>query len=224
MFHTGLVEIAIQEIIHRKKFLLYNVSKRGGKMTATKKLIGIITILACVLFLTAVACSRKAKEEPTQPAQEIPTKQQIPEETAEKAPIEVRESWQEPQVKEESVELSLVDELNARKVLKTVYFDFDKYDLREDTIATLRENAEWLKANPSYSIMLEGHCDERGTIEYNLELGAKRATAAMNYIVSLGLKAERFKTVSYGEEKPADPGHDEAAWAMNRRVEFVIEK
>ncbi len=108
--------------------------------------------------------------------------------------------------------------------LSPIYFDFDKYDLRDDTIATLKENGEWLRKNSQYAILLEGHCDERGTIEYNLELGAKRAGAVKSYLIGLGLPEERFKTISYGEERPADSGHGEEAWARNRRAEFLIEK
>ncbi len=183
----------------------------------------LICAFACMIFFTS--CSRTAKHEPAQPATELPSRAPAQaEEKIERTPIEVKESWQESQMKEEVPEATSIDELNLRKVLKTVYFDFDKYDLREDTVATLKENAQWLRENPSFDILLEGHCDERGTIEYNLELGAKRAAAVKNYLATIGLEVSRFKTMSYGEEKPVDLGHDEDAWAKNRRVEFIIEK
>lgn len=89
---------------------------------------------------------------------------------------------------------------------------------------SLNKIAERLKKNESYTIKIEGNCDERGTTEYNLALGNRRANAAMNYLVNLGIKKERIKTVSYGKEKPLDPGHDEAAWAKNRRDHFVVIK
>ncbi|MEW5807707.1 MAG: peptidoglycan-associated lipoprotein Pal [Acidobacteriota bacterium] len=185
-------------------------------------LVLILFIIASAMLL--VSCPRKAKKEPAQPATEIPPftpAQEKIEKTP--APVEVKESWLEPATKEEDLpEVAFIDELNMKKLLKTVYFDFDKYDLREDTIATLKENTKWLRENPQYQITLEGHCDERGTIEYNLELGAKRAGAVKNYLISLGLSEERFKSISYGEERPADPDHNEEAWAKNRRVEFII--
>ena len=115
-------------------------------------------------------------------------------------------------------------ELNQRAVLKPVYFDFDKHDLRDDARATLAANAEWLKGNASWRILVEGHCDERGTNEYNLALGDRRANAAKNYLISAGVNAGRIRTISYGEERPGDPGHDEMAWTKNRRADFMIEE
>ena len=115
-----------------------------------------------------------------------------------------------------------VEELNRRKVLETVYFDYDKSDLLDGTRETLQSNAEWLKANPARTVRIEGHCDERGTIEYNLALGQRRAASVKTYLVGLGIDPARLETVSFGKERPADPGHDEAAHSKNRRAEFVI--
>lgn len=106
--------------------------------------------------------------------------------------------------------------------LENVYFDFDKSDLRPDARATLEKNAEWIKNNPGVKIQIEGHCDERGTEEYNLALGERRANAVKNYLVSLGVDPDRLYTISYGEELPADPGHNEEAWAKNRRAHFLV--
>ncbi|RMG19461.1 MAG: peptidoglycan-associated lipoprotein Pal [Deltaproteobacteria bacterium] len=105
--------------------------------------------------------------------------------------------------------------------VETVYFDFDSSDLTPEARSILQSNAECLNAL-GQNVVLEGHCDERGTEEYNLQLGERRANAVKKYLVSLGVDPSRIKTVSYGEERPADPGHDEAAWARNRRVEFVL--
>lgn len=107
--------------------------------------------------------------------------------------------------------------------LRTVYFDFDMSDLRPDTLASLAENARKLQSRTDLRVLLEGHCDERGTIEYNLALGDRRATSVEDYLVMSGISPSRIDTVSYGEERPAAPGHDEASWAMNRRVEFVVQ-
>ncbi|RME26383.1 MAG: peptidoglycan-associated lipoprotein Pal, partial [Candidatus Zixiibacteriota bacterium] len=106
--------------------------------------------------------------------------------------------------------------------LKTCYFDFDKYNLRPDAREALDFNAKLLKEFPDVMIQIEGHCDERGTVEYNLALGEKRARAAMEYLISQGIDAKRISIISYGKERPVDPGHNEAAWAKNRRCEFRI--
>jgi peptidoglycan-associated lipoprotein len=106
---------------------------------------------------------------------------------------------------------------------ENIYFEFDKSRLLPESKAVLRVKAEWLKANPEAQAIIEGHCDERGTNEYNLALGDRRAQSAKTYLVDLGIAAERLTCISYGEERPLDPGHDEAAWAKNRRDQFVIE-
>jgi peptidoglycan-associated lipoprotein len=117
------------------------------------------------------------------------------------------------------------EEENARRgvsPLRTVYFDFDRSDIRPETRSILQKNAEWLRRHPRVKVTVEGHCDERGTEEYNMALGQRRAEAAKSYLVSLGISSNRLSTISYGEERPADPGHDETAWAKNRRAEFTI--
>jgi peptidoglycan-associated lipoprotein len=106
--------------------------------------------------------------------------------------------------------------------LAPIFFDFDKYDLRSGDREILKRNADQLLENPDATIRIEGHCDERGTVEYNLALGEKRARAAMQFLVDMGVNPNRLSIVSYGEEKPLDPGHDERAWTKNRRVEFVL--
>ncbi len=106
--------------------------------------------------------------------------------------------------------------------LAPIFFDFDKYDLRPDDAVILQRNADQLLGNPDAIIRIEGHCDERGTVEYNLALGEKRARTAMQFLVDMEVDPSRLSIVSYGEEKPLDPGHDERAWAKNRRVEFVL--
>ena len=110
----------------------------------------------------------------------------------------------------------------ARVELGTAYFDYDSYTLRPDTRAVLAENARQLQANPALRVRLEGHCVERGTTEYNLALGDRRAASARDYLVSLGVAPTRLDTVSYGEERPVAFGHDEDSWARNRRVEFPV--
>jgi peptidoglycan-associated lipoprotein len=103
-----------------------------------------------------------------------------------------------------------------------IHFDFDKYNLRPDAIEGLNQNAKVLMENPDTKIRIEGHCDERGTVEYNLALGEKRAGAARDYLVKLGVSASRIETISYGKERPLDFGSSEVTWAKNRRDEFKV--
>lgn len=113
-------------------------------------------------------------------------------------------------------------EVFESKLLKDIHFDFDKYDIRPVDTEILKENATLLKKYPKVKIQIEGHCDERGTNEYNLALGERRANSTKKYLLSLGISADRISTISYGEEKPLDPGHNEEAWAKNRRAHFII--
>lgn len=106
--------------------------------------------------------------------------------------------------------------------LKDIYFEFDRYDLKPDARAALKANADWLKANLSARVEIEGHCDERGTNEYNLALGAKRAQAAKDYLVTLGIAKDRLSTKSYGEELPVCKEQNEECWQKNRHDRFVV--
>ena len=108
--------------------------------------------------------------------------------------------------------------------LQKVYFNFDSADLSEESRSTLTKNADYLSKQSGVKARIEGNCDERGSDDYNMALGERRAKAAKDYLVNLGIASDRLSTISYGEEKPADPGHDEEAWAKNRRAEFVIIK
>lgn len=113
-------------------------------------------------------------------------------------------------------------ELNRAGYLKDAFFDTSKADLRDDTRELLAANAAWLKQHPTVKVQVEGHCDERNTEEFNLALGWRRAFAVKDYLGSLGVDAGRVGVISYGEEKPFAPGHDESAWSQNRRVHFAI--
>lgn len=112
------------------------------------------------------------------------------------------------------------DEPATRSTLADAFFDFDEASLRADAKTALENNAKWMEKN-SGNVIVEGHCDERGSVEYNLALGEKRAKAAKEYLVSYGIAANRLTTISYGKERPFDPGHDENAWSQNRRAHFV---
>ncbi len=124
----------------------------------------------------------------------------------------------EPEIPREEVERELV----TQEDLKPIYFDFDKHDLRPEDREILNHNAKVLKKDPDVKIRIEGNCDERGSVEYNLALGERRARAAMEYLTNLGIAPGRISIISYGKEKPKYPGHNEEAWAKNRRDDFVI--
>jgi peptidoglycan-associated lipoprotein len=132
--------------------------------------------------------------------------------------------------KEAAASRSSLDDLQSGKApvtpasspLKDVLFGFDRYDLSAEARAVLRANAEWLKNNPAVRVEIEGHCDERGTSEYNLALGAKRAQAAREYLATLGVAANRLSTTSFGEEIPLCKEVNEGCWKQNRRARFVI--
>jgi len=127
-----------------------------------------------------------------------------------------------PAVRDDALATSSLDDLNRNSPLRPVFFASDSSDIDPQGKAALDENALVLKQHPTWGITIEGHCDERGTPEYNLALGDRRAAAAVAYLRSLGIAADRLKTVSYGKEFPFDAGHDEAAWSKNRRAHFVI--
>ena len=125
-------------------------------------------------------------------------------------------------VPEDSIAAGSIDDINRNSPLKPVFYELDAAEVDADGQRVLQANAEVLRRYPSWQISVEGHCDERGTAEYNLALGERRAVAARNYLVSLGIPADRVKTVSYGKEFPFDPGHNEEAWSKNRRAHFVV--
>jgi peptidoglycan-associated lipoprotein len=181
-----------------------------------KKIYGMLLMLFC-LTIVAGGCTKKqiVKEDESleqNPAPSSQTSPSIP------APTSVA---QEPVVKDDSLSSE-----NATVVepFETIYFDLDSYVLRQDARDALKKNAEWMMKKATGTVRLEGNCDERGSDEYNLALGEKRAKAAKSYLVALGVPADQLITISYGKEKPVDPGHNEAAWAKNRRVDFVIVK
>jgi peptidoglycan-associated lipoprotein len=113
-------------------------------------------------------------------------------------------------------------EFTAIPELKPIYFDFDKYDIRPADAKVLDANATWLKTNSAQLALIEGHCDERGTNEYNLALGERRAKSTMNYLVSQGVQASRITIISYGEERPVCAAHNEECWSKNRRSQFLV--
>jgi peptidoglycan-associated lipoprotein len=128
----------------------------------------------------------------------------------------------EPRITDDPLVSGDLDIINKNSPFQPVFFPLDSFEVDGTAQQALSTNAGLLKKYPSWVITIEGHCDERGTAEYNLALGEKRALAAKTYLVSLGIPADRLRTVSYGKEFPFDPGHDEGAWSKNRRAHFVV--
>jgi len=173
----------------------------------------LLALLSLSLILTFAACGKKA-------AKVAPTREPVVEKVEE--PITQVEK---PVLSEEELfQQKSLEELNKDQVLKRINFDFDKYDIREDMKPILQANANWLLKFATVQILIEGHCDERGTIEYNIALGEKRAEAAKNYLASLGMNPAKIKIISYGKSKTLVQGVDEASYYQNRRAEFVITK
>ena len=178
--------------------------------------------LVVMLALVAGACHKKQPPvaRPLPPPPPAPTVEAKP--PAPPAPIPEAPAQPSERVAEDTIGSKSLDELNRNSPLKPVFFALDQSDVDSAGQATLQANAEVLKKYLSWQITIEGHCDERGTAEYNLALGERRAVAARTYLLSLGVAADRIKTVSYGKEFPFDPGHDESAWSKNRRAHFVV--
>jgi len=199
-----------------------------------------IVILILCLGLTLAGCPKKTvmKEEPSskkaeQLAIEKEKAAKLETERKEKEAKEmarVREEEAKKTAAAKEFEKSLVAKktpgiegtVYESKLLKDIYFDFDRYDIRPVDTEILKGNAALLMKHPTMKLQIEGHCDERGTGEYNLALGQRRANSAKKYLISLGFPEGRISTISYGEEKPFDTGHSEEAWSKNRRAHFVI--
>jgi peptidoglycan-associated lipoprotein len=182
-----------------------------------------LTVLAALLLAAAIACHKNATPiaRPTPPPPPPATSGTArppapPEPVAEPAIVPP-----EP-VREDAIASASLDDLNRNSPLKPVFYALDSDELTPEGQKTLDDNAAVLKRYPTWTVTIEGHCDERGTAEYNLALGERRAVAARAYLVSLGISADRLRTVSYGKEFPFDPGHDEAAYSKNRRAHFVV--
>jgi len=178
--------------------------------------------LPALLALTLAACHHNkppvARPMPPPPAADAtPSRPPAPPEPVAEPTIVPPEP-----VKDDAIASASLDDLNRNSPLKPIYFALDSAEVDSAGQGVLDANAALLKKYPTWAVTIEGHCDERGTAEYNLALGERRAVAARAYLVSVGISADRLRTVSYGKEFPFDPGHDEAAFAKNRRAHFVV--
>jgi peptidoglycan-associated lipoprotein len=203
-----------------------------------RKSIGILILILCFgLILSGCPKKTVVKEEPSlKKAEELAAeRERVAKLEAERVAKEARERElvkmkEEEARKAREFEKSLVakkdpgieGEIYESKLLKDIRFDYDKYDIRPGDAEVLKENAAVLKKYPTVKIQVEGHCDERGTNEYNLALGERRANSTKKYLTSLGISLDRMSTISYGEERPLDSSSQEEAWAKNRRVHTII--
>jgi peptidoglycan-associated lipoprotein len=179
----------------------------------TSGLIGKIVFAAGLSFI--IGCSQQTAPKPqeTTAPQKVETKQEpskaIPTKPSQASSLE-------------ALQKGTLGKSAGEGPLRDVNFDFDRYDLRADMRELLKGHAAWLKVNPQVTVQVEGHCDDRGTNEYNLALGAKRAEAVKRYLGDLGIAPSRLSTISYGEELPLCKEQDEACWAKNRRAHFAV--
>jgi peptidoglycan-associated lipoprotein len=184
-----------------------------------------LVVVLVLLSLVAAACAKKTAPI-ARPVPPPPTTAAPPAVTAPPPgpPQRVEESLPVPPqpLSEDSIANRSLDDLNRDSPFKPVFFPLDTAELDDDGRAIVTANAAVLKKYSTWVLTIEGHCDERGTAEYNLALGERRALAVKTYMVSLGIAPDRLRTVSYGKEFPFDPGHDENAWSKNRRAHFVI--
>lgn len=167
-----------------------------------KKLLSLSTIALCFAALTLAGCGTPKKKTTTDP---------------DISSVEAQENMGD-------MALELNGDSDSMKAggLQTVYFDFNSHSLRSDTRSALDANAEYLKQNTNIKVQVEGHCDERGGVQYNLALGERRAKSVRDYLISQGVSGSRITTISFGKERPISFGHDEMSWGKNRRGNFVV--
>lgn len=189
-------------------------------------LLAIVLILPAMLF--TVSCAKKVVESQPATITETPSEQPAMTDTAaqEKAAAEAARLKAEELERQRQADLQRSQEYQAavdKFVNEDIHFEFDSAGLSPEAQMILADKADFMRTNGNVSVTIEGNCDERGTDAYNMALGERRAEAVKAYLVNLGIAEYRFTTISYGEERPIDPGHNEAAWAKNRRVHIALD-
>jgi peptidoglycan-associated lipoprotein len=183
-----------------------------------------MTRLLAVLFCVTIMAAGCAKKEVVKSEEPVAAPATAVESTAPaKSPEKEQPAPESAAVKEETLEDTTKEAVQAAE-LQTVYFDFDSYVLSTQARDILKKNAEWMLKNSGTKVQVQGNCDDRGSAEYNLALGENRAKSAVKYLTTLGVKPDKLSYISFGKEKPADQGNDEAAWTKNRRADFAIIK
>lgn len=179
-----------------------------------KVIIFSLSVLLVSLFL--ISCRAKVEEVPPPPPPQVKEQPKV-EKVKEVPPVK------KPEMTEEEIFMAKsLEEINREAPLDMIHFDFDRYFIRDDAKPVLEVNAKWLNKFSTVKILIEGHCDERGTEEYNLALGEKRAKSTRDYLASLGISPNRIRIISYGKSQPLELGHNEIAWQKNRRSQFLI--
>lgn len=188
----------------------------------TRSRMALLLVLVTVLAIGAAACRKKTPPvaRPVMPPPATTAEPARP--PAPPEPVGEKPMVAEPAIAEDAMASRTLDELNRDSPLRPAFFGLDSAEVSSEAQQVLNANAEVLKKYPTWVVTIEGHCDERGTAEYNLALGERRAVAVRTYLVSLGIPAERLKVISYGKEFPFDPAQTEEAYAKNRRGHFVI--
>ena len=186
--------------------------------------LALLFILPGLLFTTS--CAKKTVKPASAKAPATGEAAKAADMEKQKAELARQKALEEQRLKEER---ALAEEMKKAKLggrvrfeQDKIYFDFDRYNLKPEAQETLKIKAAYMKENPKIKARIEGHCDERGTNEYNLALGDRRANSAKEFLINLGIAESRLTSISYGEEKPVAMGHNEAAWAKNRRAQFAI--
>jgi peptidoglycan-associated lipoprotein len=183
------------------------IKSRRARMKVVRSAGMVFLIVLLAAALGGCGCFRQAMKGEAAPAPPTASVEKAPERSAAKEAAPVPEAAKEAPA--------------AMVSLKVIHFDFDRYAIRPEDAEILKGDYGWFQANPGTRVRIEGNCDERGTVEYNLVLGQKRADSAKSYLATLGLDPKLVDTISYGKERPVDPGHNEEAWAKNRRDDFV---
>ena len=202
-------------------------------MRRQKLFMTLVLAVILLVFILPAGCAKKAitkeeameKQAPAQPsetAMEKEAEEALAKERAKERAME--EQLAREKAGEEAAAAEAAIAAKEASQFDDIHFAFDRFELRPDAREILDMHAKWLKAHPEYVVRVEGNCDERGTVEYNLALGDGRAKSAMQYLVDLGIDKTRISTISYGKERPLDPEHNEEAWAKNRRDHFVVTK
>ena len=186
-----------------------------------KRTLTRLFILLALVALLSTGCAKKAAQEDPQATD---GGQAVEETQMQEQQVSAVEEQQVSDVVASETEPAMMEAETLARKLSRIYFDFDQYVLTKAAQDTLYANAQILKAAPPLKILVEGHCDERGSDEYNLALGEKRAIATKNYLISLGVPANQLGAISYGEEVPLVVGDGEEAWSKNRRAEFTLQR
>jgi peptidoglycan-associated lipoprotein len=208
---------------------------KGEKVMKKRSVLaGIIGLMVCFTFLFVMGCAKKTviKEEAATTKEKAATEQTatdkgiLKDKAVKTGETATGASEEKPLTdmasKEQAASGAALEAAEKEKTLADINFDFDNYSLKPGAREILKGHAAWLAKNKDSKLVIEGHCDERGTTEYNLALGERRAAEAKKYLTELGVDAKIMKTISYGKEMPLDPGHTEEAWAKNRRDHFVV--